>query len=233
MKHNPKVRIYQASTSEMFGATPPPQRETSPFKPVSPYAEAKLRAHLDYVVEYRKRYGLYICSGILFNHESPRRGKQFVTRKITHSMAKIKLGLQDSMSLGNLNAKRDWGYAKDYVEFMWTMLQQKKPDDFVIGTGENHSVRDFVNATAKAFDMKITWKGKGVNEVGMDEKGKVIVKVNPKHYRPHETNHLLADSSKAKKVLKWSPPTKFEKLVKIMAEADLRELSLGRHFDFR
>jgi GDPmannose 4,6-dehydratase len=230
MRRNPQVRIYQASTSEMFGATPPPQHEKSAFRPVSPYAEAKLKAHLDYVVGSRDKHGLFICSGILFNHESPRRGKHFVTRKITHSLAKVKLGMQEHLRLGNLNAKRDWGYAKDYVVVMWKMLQQKKPEDFVIATGEYHSVREFVNATAAALNMKLTWSGKGVKEVAKDEHGKIAVMVDPKYYRPTETNNLLGDSSKAKRMLKWKPSVRFEELVKIMADADLSALIKHKHF---
>jgi GDPmannose 4,6-dehydratase len=228
MRINPKVKIYQASTSEMFGFTPPPQNETSSFNPLSPYAEAKLKAHLDYVVGYRNRYNLFICSGILFNHESPRRGQHFVTKKITHSMAKIKLGLQDSFELGNLNAKRDWGYAKDYVKIMWKMLQQKKPQDFVIATGESHTVRDFVNATAKALNMHITWHGRGIREHAKDSSGKIIIKVNPKYYRPNEVNRLHGDSSKAKRQLGWKPSVTFKKLVEIMAIDDLKNLERSK-----
>ena len=222
MKKNPKVRIYQASTSEMFGDTKPPQNEKSPFRPVSPYAEAKLKAHEDFVVGYRKRHGLFICSGILFNHESPRRGKHFVTRKITHSLAKIKLGLQDHFELGNLDAKRDWGYAKDYVEAMWLMLQQETPQDFVIATGESRTVREFVEAAAKVLKMKIKWRGKGLKEVALDENGKVILRINKKHYRPAEVNYLLGNASRAEKILGWKPRVNFNQLVEIMVEADLK-----------
>jgi len=224
IKQNEAVKIYQASTSEMFGKTKPPQNEQSKFCPVSPYAEAKLRAHEDYVVGYREKYNLFICSGILFNHESPRRGKHFVTRKITHSMAKIKLGLQDYFELGNLNVKRDWGYAKEYVRAMWMMLQQKKPKDFVIATGESHSVRDFVEATAKALDIKIQWRGRGLKKVAVDENDRVILKINKDFYRPAEVNYLLGDARHARKVLKWAPETSFEELVQIMSEADLGSL---------
>ncbi len=224
-RFNPKVRIYQASTSEMFGKTKPPQNESSPFQPVSPYGEAKLKAHEDYVVGYREKHGLYICSGFLFNHESPRRGEHFVTRKITISLAKIKLGLQDHLELGNLDAKRDWGFAGDYVELMWKMLQQKKPADYVIATGESHTVRDFVNAAAQALGMELRWSGKGLKEVAKNEKGKVIVKVNKDFYRPAEVDYLLGDSSKAEKLLKWKPKTSFSELVRIMAEADLSQLA--------
>jgi len=227
MRRNPRVRIYQASTSEMFGATPPPQNERSAFNPVSPYGESKLKAHQEYVVSYREKYGLFICSGILFNHESPRRGKHFVTRKITHSLAKIKLGMQDFLELGNLDAKRDWGYARDYVEAMWAMLQQDKPSDFVVATGTSHTVRDFINAAARALGVSISWSGKGLKEVGKDQSGKIIVKVNPKYYRKKEVNSLLGDAAKAKRVLQWKPRTNFEELAKLMAQADLAELESG------
>jgi len=222
IKHNPKTKIYQASTSEMFGKTRPPQNEKSSFHPVSPYGEAKLKAHQDFVVGYREKHNLFICSGFLFNHESPRRGKHFVTRKITHSMAKIKLGVQDCFELGNLEAERDWGFAGDYVEAMWLMLQLKRPTDFVISSGKSHSVKDFVNATARALGMKITWRGKGLKEIAKDKDGKLILKVNPKFYRPREVDHLLGDSSLARKVLKWKPKIDFNELVKMMAESDLK-----------
>lgn len=224
MKQNPNVKIYQASTSEMFGSTPPPQNELSSFKPVSPYAEAKLNAHIDYVIKYRNKHNMFICSGILFNHESPRRGRHFVTRKITHSMAKIKLGLQDSFELGNLDARRDWGYAKDYVEAMWMMLQLNTPDDYVIASGKTHSVRDFVNATAKALKMKITWEGKGVKEIARDATGKIILKVNPKYYRKNEVHDLQGNSGKARKLLKWKPKVTFDELVSMMVKSDLSSL---------
>lgn len=230
VRRNPRVRIYQASTSEMFGKTKPPQNEKSDFKPVSPYAEAKLQAHLDYVVGYRERHKIFICSGILFNHESPRRGKHFVTRKIAHSMAKIKLGLQDVLELGNLDAKRDWGHAKDYVEAMWRMLQAKRPDDYVVSTGKSHTVREFVDATAKALDMKISWSGRGLKEVAKNEKGEVVVKINPKYYRPHDVHYLLGDSAKARKGLKWKPKVDFLELVRMMIAADLESLKKEQHF---
>lgn len=225
MKANSQVKIYQASTSEMFGKTNPPQNEQSPFAPVSPYGEAKLKAHEDYVAGYRERHGLFICSGILFNHESPRRGKHFVTRKITRSLAEIKLGIKDCFELGNLEAKRDWGFAGDYVRAMWMMLQQDKPEDYVISTGLSHSVKDFVEASIKALDMQIIWGGKGLDEVGKDESGRVILRINKEFYRPVEVNYLLGDSSKARKKLGWKPEVTFEELVKMMAEADLKELS--------
>jgi len=226
MKRNKNVRIYQASTSEMFGSTPPPQNENSIMDPVSPYAEAKLKAHQDYVVGYREKHGLYICSGILFNHESPRRGLNFVTRKITHSLVKIKLGLQEVLELGNLNAKRDWGFAGDYVEMMWKMLQQDKPDDFVIATGKMHTVRDLINFAAKELDMKINFEGEGENEVGKDENGKVIIKVNPDFYRPVETNDLQGDITKAKEKIGWEPKTSFEELVAMMVKGDMEEIKI-------
>ena len=222
--HNPKIRIYQASTSEMFGKTMPPQHERSLFDPVSPYGLAKLRGHEDYVVGYRQKHGLFICSGILFNHESPRRGKHFVTRKITTSLAKIKLGLQESFELGNLEAKRDWGFAGDYVEAMWKILQQHEPKDYVISTGQSHTVRDFVNLAAAALDMKLVWQGSGLGETATDEKGRVILRINPKYYRPQEVNYLLGDSSAARKELGWEPKCSFAELVKMMAAADLGEL---------
>jgi GDPmannose 4,6-dehydratase len=222
---NPNVRIYQASSSEMFGNREGRHNEHTPFSPLSPYAKAKAEAHNDFIVKNRKLHNFFLCSGILFNHESPRRGKQFVTRKITHSMAKIKLGLQDSFELGNLDVRKDWGYAKDYVEAMWLMLQQEKPDDFVIATGEAHSVREFVEATAEALDMSIVWSGKGLDEVAKDTHGNIVLRINPKHYRPNDINHTVGDFSKAEKNLKWKPRVKFQELVKIMAHADLEELT--------
>ena len=224
MKLNPKVRIYQASTSKMFGKTKPPQRETSPFQPVSPYGEAKLRAHEDYVKGYRENYGLFICSGILFNHESPRRGEHFVTRKITISLAKIKLGLQDSFALGNLDAKRDWGFAGDYVKAMHRMLQQKKPEDFVIATGQSHSVREFVEAAAAAIAMPVTWSGKGLTEVGKTKDGRAVVTISKEFYRPNEVHHLLGDSRKAQRTLGWKIETTFNDLAVLMARADYERL---------
>jgi len=222
LAQNPKVKIYQASTSEMFGSTVPPQHERSPFMPVSPYAEAKLRAHEEYIVQMREREKAFTCSGILFNHESPMRGENFVTRKITISLAKVSLGLQDYIELGNLNAKRDWGFAGDYVEAMWMILQQEKPDDFVIATGENHTVREFATIAAKALGMEITWEGEGEQEVGKDPNGKIIVKVNPKFYRPSEVKDLLGDSTKARTVLGWKPKTTFTQLVEMMVASDLQ-----------
>lgn len=228
MERNPHVRIYQASTSEMFGSTPPPQNEESPFNPVSPYAEAKLRAHEDYVVGYRNRHNLFICSGILFNHESPRRGKQFVTRKVTYSLAKLKLGLQDRVELGNLSAKRDWGHARDYVQAMRLILAQDKPEDFVIATGIQHTVRELVSTAAAALDLSIRWEGEGENEVGLNADGQVIVAVNPEFYRPREVHDLLGDASKARNVLGWEPSISFEELIGEMTRADYDYLSAGQ-----
>jgi len=193
LRVNKAVRIYQASTSEMFGSTHPPQNEHSLLQPVSPYGEAKLLAHENLVKGYREKQGLYICSGFLFNHESPRRGENFVTRKITTSLARVRLGQIEDFSLGNLEALRDWGYAGDYVKAMHLMLQQDKPEDYVIATGISHSVRDFVEAAARALDMSLRWEGAGQGEVGKDANGKVIVRINKEFYRPVEVSHLLGD----------------------------------------
>ncbi len=222
---NPNVRVYQASTSEMFGRTNPPQNEVAPFHPVSPYGESKLKAHEDFIAGYRDRHGIYACSGFLFNHESPRRGEHFVTRKITIAMTKIKLGLQDSFQLGNLEAKRDWGYAGDYVVMMWKMLQQDTPDDYVIATGISHTVRDFVEATAQALDMKLFWEGQGLEEVAKNEQGKVILSINEKYYRPNEVDFLLGNTTKAKEKLQWTPDISFDQLVTLMVRADLERFS--------
>jgi GDPmannose 4,6-dehydratase len=223
LTHVPAARMYQASTSEMFGKTTPPQTESSPFQPVSPYADAKLKAHEDIVRGYREKYGMHISSGILFNHESPRRGKHFVTRKITHSLAKVKLGLQPHVTLGNLDAKRDWGFAGDFVDAMWRMLQQDTPDDYVVATGESRSVREFVEAAAKAFHMSVSWEGEGTEEVGKDSLGNIIVRISPKFYRPAEVDFLLGDASKARERLNWTPKTSFGELVRMMAISDLRD----------
>jgi|TARA_Y100000310_G_C20698437_1_gene827417 GDPmannose 4,6-dehydratase len=217
---NPKIKFYQASSSEMFGkAQEVPQTEKTPFYPRSPYGVAKVYAYW-ITVNYKESYGLHTSNGILFNHESPRRGKQFVTRKITHSVARIVHNKQDCLELGNLDAKRDWGYAGDYVEAMWLMLQQKNPDNYVIATGESHSVREFVEETFEAVGMDIEWLGKGEKEVGK-HKGKVVVKVNPKFCRPAEVELLIGDPSKAKKQLGWNPKTTFKGLVKMMTDTDL------------
>lgn len=220
---NPKIRFYQASSSEQFGRVQEmPQTEKTPFNPRSPYGCSKVFGY-HITVNHRESYGIFACNGILFNHESPRRGKQFVTRKITHSVAKIKLGMQEFFELGNLNAKRDWGYASDYVEAMWLMLQQNEPDDYVIATGETHTVREFVEAAFEAAGMPIYWEGQGLNEVGKFD-GITVVKVNKKYYRPAEVDVLLGDCSKAKERLGWQPRTTFKELVKIMVESDLKLL---------
>jgi len=197
-----------------------PQKESTPFYPRSPYAAAKLYAYW-ITVNYREAYGIYACNGILFNHESPIRGETFVTRKITRALARIKLGLQDCLYLGNLDAKRDWGHARDYVEMMWLMLQQEQPEDFVIATGEQYSVKDFVECAAEKLGMKITWHGEGVNQEGHDKEGKCIIAVDPKYFRPTEVETLLGDASKAKEKLGWTPKTSFDELVSEMVEADL------------
>lgn len=217
-----KTRFYQASTSELYGLVQEtPQKESTPFYPRSPYAVAKLYAYW-ITVNYREAYGIYACNGILFNHESPIRGETFVTRKITRALARIKLNLQDCLYLGNIDSLRDWGHAKDYVEMQWLMLQQEQPDDFVIATGVQYSVRDFVNAAAKELDIKITWQGTGVNETGTDENGRVIVKVDPRYFRPTEVETLLGDPSKAKEKLGWTPKTSFQELVSEMVREDLK-----------
>ena len=212
-----KVRIYQASTSELYGLVQEvPQRETTPFYPRSPYGVAKLYGYW-IVKNYRESYGLHASSGILFNHESPRRGETFVTRKITRGLSRISTGQQDVLSLGNLDARRDWGHAKDFVEAMWLMLQQDQPDDYVIATGIQYSVRDFVDAAAPYFGMKIEWMGEGLNEVGYDWNTKrPVIKVDPKYFRPAEVESLLGDATKAKEKLGWEPKTSFTELVEDM-----------------
>ena len=221
LKVNPHVKIYQASTSEMFGNSPSPQNELTPFSPQSPYAEAKMRAHQDFIVNKRNTMNAFTVSGILFNHESPRRGRQFVTRKITLSLAKIAAGLESCLELGNLNATRDWGHAEDYVRAMHLMLQQEKPEDFVVASGESHSVRDFVSIAAKHFAMDIAWEGENESEIGKDTKtGEIIVRVNPEFYRPREVNFLQGDASKAKSVLGWQQQYSFEDLVTSMVISD-------------
>ena len=218
-----KTRFYQASTSELFGLVQEtPQRETTPFYPRSPYAVAKLYAHW-ITVNYREAYGIFACNGILFNHESPVRGETFVTRKITRALARIKLGVEDCLYLGNLDAKRDWGHARDYVEAQWLMLQQDKPEDFVIATGAQHSVREFVNAAAKEIGMVIRWQGSGVDEKGYGPDGKCIISVDPAYFRPTEVDSLLGDASKAKEKLDWKPRVSFNALVQEMVRADMAE----------
>jgi len=212
-----KTRIYQASTSEMFGRVVEiPQRESTPFYPRSPYGVAKVYAYW-ITKNYRESYGLHASSGILFNHESPRRGETFVTRKITRGLSKISTGHQEVLQLGNLNAKRDWGHAKDFVEAMWLMLQQEKSDDYVVATGVQHSVREFVEIAAPYFGMNIVWEGKGINEIGIDKNTRrTVVKVHPKYFRPSEVETLLGDASKAKEKLGWEPKISFEQLVEDM-----------------
>ena len=233
-----KTRFYQASTSELYGLVQEtPQKETTPFYPRSPYAVAKLYAYW-ITVNYREAYGMYACNGILFNHESPVRGETFVTRKITRALARIKLGLQECLYLGNMNSLRDWGHAKDYVEMQWLMLQQEQPEDFVIATGVQYSVRDFVNAAAKELGMNIRWEGKGVDEKGyllpshasggelargpVGGEGKCIVRVDPRYFRPTEVETLLGDASKAKNKLGWTPKISFDELVSEMVREDLK-----------
>ena len=224
LKLEKKTKYYQASTSELYGAVKEsPQNEKTPFYPRSPYGVAKLYAYW-ITVNYREAYGIYACNGILFNHESPVRGETFVTRKITMALTRIKLGLQKTLYLGNLNAMRDWGHAKDYVEVQWLMLQQEKPSDFVIATGKQYSVRDFINLAAKNLDMKIEWKGKDEDEIGICE-NKEIIKIDTNYYRPTEVESLLGDASKAKKELGWEPKISFEELVKEMVEEDLKSIS--------
>jgi GDPmannose 4,6-dehydratase len=217
-----RTRFYQASTSELYGLVQEmPQKETTPFYPRSPYAVAKLYAYW-ITVNYREAYGMYACNGILFNHESPVRGETFVTRKITRALARIKLGLQDTLYLGNLNAKRDWGHAKDYVEVMWLMLQQRHAEDFVIATGEQFSVRQFVDAAAMEIGLGVTWKGEGADEKGFDAKGRCIVSVDPRYFRPTEVETLLGDATKAKQKLGWVPKIRFQELVAEMMREDLK-----------
>jgi len=218
-----KTRFYQASTSELYGLVQEvPQKETTPFYPRSPYAVAKLYAYW-ITVNYRESYGLYACNGILFNHESPNRGETFVTRKITRALARIKLGLQDCLYLGNLDSKRDWGHARDYVEMMWLMLQQEQAEDFVVATGVQYSVRDFVNAAAAEVGITIDWQGEGVDEKGYDQKGKCIVAVDARYYRPAEVETLLCDPGKAKEKLGWAPRITFDELVSEMMREDLKD----------
>jgi len=216
-----KTKFYQASTSELFGKVQEtPQKESTPFYPRSPYAVAKLYAYW-ITINYREAYGMYACNGILFNHESPVRGETFVTRKITRALSRIKLGIQNVLYLGNLDAKRDWGHAKDYVEMQWLMLQQDKPEDFVIATGEQYSVREFIELAADYLDMKIHWKGKGIDEIGICNK-KEVIKIDPKYFRPSEVDSLIGDPSKAKLKLGWKTKITFPDLVKEMISEDLK-----------
>ncbi|MGE0920262.1 GDP-mannose 4,6-dehydratase [Trichlorobacter lovleyi] len=217
-----KTRFYQASTSELYGLVQEiPQKETTPFYPRSPYAVAKLYAYW-ITVNYREAYGIYGCNGILFNHESPLRGETFVTRKITRALARIKLGLQDCLYLGNLDSLRDWGHAKDYVEMQWLLMQQEHPEDWVIATGIQHSVREFVNTAAEELGMKISWQGSGVDETGTDQSGRVIVRVDPRYFRPTEVETLLGDPGKAREKLGWTPKISFKELVAEMVREDLK-----------
>jgi GDPmannose 4,6-dehydratase len=217
-----KTRFYQASTSELYGLVQEtPQKETTPFYPRSPYAVAKMYAYW-ITVNYREAYGLYACNGILFNHESPLRGETFVTRKITRALARIKLNLQDCLYLGNMDSLRDWGHAKDYIEAQWLMLQQSQPEDFVIATGVQYSVRQFVDAAAKELGIQISWQGQGAEETGTDQNGQIIVKVDPRYFRPTEVETLLGDPTKARKKLGWSPKTTFGELVAEMVCEDLK-----------
>ncbi len=232
-----KAKFYQASSSEMFGATPPPQNEKTPFYPRSPYAAAKVYAYW-MAVNYREGYGLFACNGILFNHESPRRGETFVTRKITRAVAQILSAKQKKLYIGNLDAKRDWGFAPEYVVCQWLMLQQEKPDDYVIGTGESHSVREFIEHAFHYAGIEIAWKGKGCEEKGVVvssasvpeggiKRGDVVIEVDPHYFRPTEVDYLLADTSKAKEKLGWEPKITFNELVKIMIDADLELVGLN------
>lgn len=222
-RFNPKIKFYQASSSEMFGKViETPQNENTPFYPRSPYGVAKVYGHW-ITVNYRESYNMFACSGILFNHESPRRGKTFVTRKITRGLARIKLGLDDTLYLGNLDSQRDWGFAGDYVEAMHLMLQQEVAEDFVIASGHTHKVREFVELAARYYDFDIKWKGKGLEEVGIDNKtGKSLIKIDAKYFRPAEVDLLLGSSEKAKTKLNWTPKTSFEELVSMMCQSDLK-----------
>jgi GDPmannose 4,6-dehydratase len=218
-----KTRFYQASTSELFGKVQEvPQTETTPFYPRSPYAVAKMYAYW-ITINYREAYGIYACNGILFNHESPLRGETFVTRKITRALARISLGTQDCLYLGNMDAKRDWGHAKDYVRMQWLMLQQEEADDFVIATGKQYSVREFLEIGCKKLGMSVTWQGEGVDEKGYDANGRCIVAVDPQYFRPTEVETLLGDATKAKQLLGWEPEISFDELVTEMVDYDLAE----------
>jgi GDPmannose 4,6-dehydratase len=228
-----KTKFYQASTSELYGLVQEtPQRETTPFYPRSPYAVAKLYAYW-ITRNYREAHGMFACNGILFNHESPLRGENFVTRKITRALARIKLGLQERLYLGNLDARRDWGHAKDYVEIQWVMLQQPEPDDYVVATGVQYSVRDFVGAVCEEIGMSVRWEGSGLDERGVDGEGRCIVAVDPRYFRPAEVETLLGDATKARQRLGWSPKVTFRELVREMAREDLvaaeRDALVRRH----
>jgi GDPmannose 4,6-dehydratase len=217
-----KTKFYQASTSELYGLVQEiPQKETTPFYPRSPYAVAKMYGYW-IVVNYREAYGMYACNGILFNHESPMRGETFVTRKITRGLSRIKVGLQSQLFLGNLDSRRDWGHARDYIEMQWLMLQQEKPQDYVIATGQQYSVREFVQRCAQLLELDLTWSGTGVDEKAVDKAGNVVVAVDPRYFRPTEVETLLGDASKAKRELGWSPRTTFDELVREMIECDLK-----------
>ncbi len=226
---DPKIKFYQASSSEMFGLVQEiPQKETTPFYPKSPYATAKLYGHW-LTINYRESYNIFGCSGILFNHESPLRGIEFVTRKVSDAIARIKLGKQDFFEIGNMDAKRDWGYAEEYVEGMWLMLQQPKPKDYILATNENHSVREFIEHAFNHVGITIEWKGTDVDERGIDTKtGKTLVRINPKFFRPGEVDQLLGDYSLAKKELGWEPKVKFKELVQIMVQRDLERIQQSR-----
>jgi GDPmannose 4,6-dehydratase len=224
-----KTKIYQASTSELFGKVQEiPQKETTPFYPRSPYGVAKLYAYW-IIKNYRESYNMFACNGILFNHEGERRGVNFVTRKITLGLARIKLGIQDCLELGNLDAKRDWGHAKEFVVAMWLMLQQEKPEDFIIATGETHTIREFIEESCKELDMEIEWKGEGINEIGIEKNtGKTIIKINPRYFRPSEVDLLLGDPTKAKEKLLWEAKTKFSELARLMTRSDYELLKSGK-----
>jgi GDPmannose 4,6-dehydratase len=232
LKLEKKTKYYQASTSELYGAVKEtPQSETTPFYPRSPYGVAKLYSYW-ITINYREAYGIYACNGILFNHESPVRGETFVTRKITKALARIKLGLQKTLYLGNLNSMRDWGHARDYVEAQWLMLQQDKPEDFVIATGKQYSVRDFISLAGKYLDMKIDWRGKDLHEVG-SVNGQDIIKIDPQYFRPTEVDNLLGDANKAKKKLNWVPRTTFEQLVEEMSQEDYKLEKISKNLNIK
>jgi GDPmannose 4,6-dehydratase len=233
LKLQDRVRFYQASTSELYGNTPPPQSETSPFRPRSPYAAAKLYGYW-ITVNYREAYGMHASNGILFNHESPLRGETFVTRKITRAVAAIELGLQEKLYLGNLDAKRDWGHARDYVDGIWRVLQQDQPDDYVLATGEAHTVREFVERSFGCLGRSIEWQGNGIEEQGLDpQSGRILVEIDPRYFRPTEVEFLLGDPTKAQRLLGWVHQTSFADLVREMVSSDMKTLAKeGRRNDF-